>query len=416
MHRSDEAVPRHRIMSRLLLLVAFVLQAFIGLSANAMTVTCDKANAKSPVLNASGDIVSGDDTNFRSQYAACFENRDVLHYIRIHSGGGDVAAAIAISNFLLGENNVWTSVAATYREKGEGGQEVEKPGYCISACTYIFLAGVFRDVPPGASFEPHGFSSWRNFGNPVGILCRLVVAVEAERYQYMGALYEKMQVPWIETDFCNRRAEYFGKIKGILGATTTDKLLEILITVPGERLRVQDSLAVALTQIQAGALGPNRRMLLNAMRNALATSLSEMQREVALLAYHRAQSNQTISDAEYDEIATKYTQNWISASFDRAFQNYFEAEKVKMTVRDVTWTTVGQIMQVQVKGIAMDAAKTMRTELMGYLAARHSNKNKEMGLDDAKLMNLMFSTSIIYMRPLSREELCDINVVTRGCD
>lgn len=408
-------------MRRILDIGLATFLTFAGTSgAAAMTITCEKPAGGVPSVSMTGSIEGAqtprkefvDAVNLRTEFDKCFRGYAGMRQIRLHSGGGSVDSSLAMSEFLIGQENVATSVIASVVDaKG-----VRKPGHCISACTYLFVAGASRDVPAGASFEPHGFSSWRNYTSPfLRFVCHGTLARPPTKD--FAALYERAQVAWIQSDFCDSWWGYIGALRKAVSNSElpADDLLEFIITTPTEGKSDLSPLGAQLAEIQRQALTPPRRKLLKSMRDTLASALSELQREMALHAYGQARIGRPTAAAYFDQLAVKYGRDWIAVGFDRAIRQFHADVQDRVTRGAETWNVAGELIGGLVRTVGTDADETMRTQLMSYLANRRNNQ-REMGLDDDKLMSLMFSTSIIYMRPLSRDELCDLNVVTRGCD
>lgn len=128
--------------------------------AHAAKYGCDTEDKRRHVLLMRGDIEVKEVEAFVSAFDRCFPSGYAGQVVvDLSSGGGVVTSALRIANGLISYGDKISPVMV----------RVSPGGCCISARTYLFAAGAMREVRPGGSLEPHGFSGYRGaHGHPRG--------------------------------------------------------------------------------------------------------------------------------------------------------------------------------------------------------------------------------------------------------
>lgn len=98
---------------------------------------------------------------------------------------------------------------------------------------------------------------------------------------------------------------------------------------------------------------------------------------------------------------------WLLGEMDRAAKRYLSSKKDD---RDPKWdgaiaTSVGERLRKTASSSIETASKQLWDD---YLSKRNDIVRQG-------LLRLMFSVSILYTRPLTREELCAFNIVNENC-
>jgi len=332
-----EMVGWRRVLMRVALAVFFFAAAPLALATSGEKIRCIPNDQDGPRVVFLKDIDVGDDKIFAAAYSSCFprgQKRQPI--VDLYSGGGVVSVALNIASFLRRASEV-TPVRT----------RVVLGGYCVSACTYIFLSGTFREVPQGSSFEPHGFSSF--LGNPISDAMSL---------------------------------------GGVRRAWNDE-------TPNGDRLIV-NSLRATGVPLQ----------LINDLDAALRVVMPELQREVALNVLLDRLNAERQNFRDLEAIHRHYV-GWIAARLSAAADKEWgvsRAARVDPRVGDVQ-TKIANI----VAEVIRLSEETAAAKLWPMLQTLKNEVNVE------GLTRLMFSTSILYVRPLTREELCDTNIVNVGC-
>jgi len=80
--------------------------------------------------------------------------------VAFHSNGGDAATAFRLGDYIRSQR-FQTIVAQQHVEPAsssgteEGSGRLIDPGECASACTFTFMGGIYREVPPGSRYVIH---------------------------------------------------------------------------------------------------------------------------------------------------------------------------------------------------------------------------------------------------------------------
>ncbi|MCE2725096.1 MAG: hypothetical protein ACK5DL_03820 [Burkholderiales bacterium] len=364
-----EMVGWRRVLMRVALAVFFFAAAPLALATSGEKIRCIPNDQDGPRVVFLKDIDVGDDKIFAAAYSSCFprgQKRQPI--VDLYSGGGVVSVALNIASFLRRASEV-TPVRT----------RVVLGGYCVSACTYIFLSGTFREVPQGSSFEPHGFSSF--LGNPISDAMSRTGDIEIAK----GRL-------WFVLDLINSISTVEGRPLMWLGGVRRAWNDE---TPNGDRLIV-NSLRATGVPLQ----------LINDLDAALRVVMPELQREVALNVLLDRLNAERQNFRDLEAIHRHYV-GWIAARLSAAADKEWgvsRAARVDPRVGDVQ-TKIANI----VAEVIRLSEETAAAKLWPMLQTLKNEVNVE------GLTRLMFSTSILYVRPLTREELCDTNIVNVGC-
>jgi hypothetical protein len=322
-----------------------------------------------------GGIGPGDAEPFVSEYSRCFpRGYRQQPVVTLDSSGGSVDAAIKISAFLRRESGrtpIRTRVADN--------------GVCISACTYIFLSGSFREVPQGASFEPHGFSGYS------GPAIQNFMSMSADKLAASGRniqtnrLRVALRLVRASSTAEERSLEWNKSVVQALGDGTIDK----------------DSRVVGSLRTTGVPLP-----LIYDLDAALRVVMPELEREVAVITLLGRMNAERANFRDAGAIARHHT-DWIAARLNAAADKYWGASRSKRAD-----ARSGDV-QNEIASIVSDRIKSTRETSAEQLWPLMEALKNEVNIE--ALTRLMFSTSILYTRPLTREELCDTNIVNVGC-
>jgi len=355
---------------------------------SAAEISCDASDAQgSKSLLYSGPIAIGEKekpgATFAARFNDCFpKTYKGITQVVLRSGGGRVDEGLAIAQFLIN----------TGRTRGPVKVTVPRGGYCISACTFLFVSGTFREVEPGASLEPHGFSSKRGL--------RIDRAFEQILAQQKLTGSPNVSRLWL--------------LRGALGRTlasepTLSWLNEGLAGFAAGSARADSPVERLLVAYKK--YSPEQRDLLGALDSITEIVGTEVERAAALRAFRfhldkaagRPLGNLATSTGRDDEL-----QRWMSAEYLTAINNYLAKARAGAPLRDLSSAREG-IAQVQ-QSIIEDAFEAVNNDLWPLFSQRGND------IDVEGFVKLMFSTSIVYTRPVTREELCDLNLVNSGCE
>lgn len=343
-------------------------------NALAAKVECEQDARGAHALKFAGGIEHETEyAGFVKAFAQCFPSSyggQVV--INLDSGGGSVDQALKIANWLidLGRTRpVLTRVPAG--------------AFCISACTYLFLSGRLREVMPGGSFEPHGFSSYSG-GRVASLLGRDPKELNAEKvgaFVKWGRTIMAINMLGLSLKSDERFAWLLELVRSLKRANETARA-KMLLELPQQRLE--------LVAIADGALG---------------TVMPEVERQSALAAFYDIVREREGEGTILETDPKRYTA-WLSARFAFGLSRF--------AGKGTKWADMLEAgSEATTAFIAEEVADTRTTfarQLWPYLQRRAED------IDVDGLVKLMFSTSILYMRPLTREELCDLNIVNRACD
>lgn len=308
-----------------------------------------------------GGVDEGDLARLRQAIAECLRPASGAAAVQlvVRSPGGNMVEGIEIGEAL----------AAMGRSRQV---RVRVADYCISACTFIFLGAGWREVPPGATFEPHGFSSWS--GERLALI---------ERWSSEGPNRQRLRAA----------------IR-ILGVH-----LEQEGRLPAGYVGILEALGSDLGQAQAAfaALPPPYRELLDRWDGMLRVWMVEVERQTALhLLLRQAGVGSADLPPDFDPARFPLSPELL----DRVLDATLTARRSgRVPARSSPAAAVIQDVLEQARGRAVTGASS----LWRLFEARQAE------VDVRALVGYMFSTSILYTRALTREELCDSNVVNTGC-
>jgi hypothetical protein len=356
--------------------------------ATAADYSCDRSDPRSHVLQMRGGIGEDEFARFKNAYAQCFPSSyGGQTVVDLHSGGGLVSEALDIANALIALGQRGIPVLT----------RISRGSYCISACTYLFVAGRMRDVQAGGSLEPHGFSSYR--GRRLASIARAALVdgnLQADRVEMASRLPGFLARTIAPLAAADERFAWLGVWSKEFGRSDG---------------RYRPSAAVALMQDYLAMSAP-RRLALDRLESIVTVVMTELQRVAALKAFEpllrsgRAAGGLPGLIGEADEARL---QNWLLREFLVTLNLYLSDSKLPgaaLKNLDVMASAVRELQQSDIRS----TAATVTEQLWPFLSKRDEV------LDMDGFVRLMFSTSIIYMRPLTREELCDFNLVSTACE
>ncbi|MBZ8144094.1 hypothetical protein CLD22_30455, partial [Rubrivivax gelatinosus] len=161
--------------------------------------------------------------------------------------------------------------------------------------------------------------------------------------------------------------------------------------------------AVLRAALDFVALPAAQRGFITNLDAILATAMPELERVAARRAFARLLA----PDAQTPALDEQHYFAWVTREFAAAATVYLRAQKDKKAPH--LDEGFGAAVLAAQRERAESAAETVEQRLGPYLLSRADQ------IDVPGLVRLMFSTSILYTRPLTREELCDLNVVNRDC-
>jgi hypothetical protein len=356
-------------------------------TAHAGQWTCSRAGSQ-PVLKFSGGIEGGEYGRFLRAYADCFPGAVAgPQTIDLHSGGGAVNEALQIAEYLVSRFRDRPPLLAT---------QVSPGSVCISACTYLFVAGQQRDVAAGGTLEPHGFS--RFLGPPMRVAIRNAQQkAERDRVDLLDAL---MSDPaWI----------FRGNViaQGLGRALAADPRLTWIAEYYGAEADSRRDVARRFKSFME--MPPERQALIRQFDAVALSTLPELERLSALQAFNAQFAMARGSDKP--AVPSKLDRpeallRWAIDGYLEAVNAFIDATRAGPRLRDLDASGLRQVHEER-SGSAFNLANG---KLGSFLAARAND------IDVPAFVRLMFSVSILYTRPLTREEMCDANLVNRGCD
>lgn len=378
---------RRPVSQGLALFAALLVATF---NTQAAEIECHKNASGTRFITYVGQVDHKDAELFRSVFGRCYDAnyRGSMHVL-LESPGGVVTEGLGIANFIVEQG----------RRRGPITVRVPKDSYCISACTYIFVAGNFRQVDPGASLEPHGFSAYS--GQRIDrVMVRAAQLAQSEPDK-LPAL--KREVKILRLIFLSTVLQDFVRTE-----QRFSWLAPFLVAV--EQYSRKDYVELLL-RLFAELNGDQRRLVaeLDSIVNLVVT---EIERDAALTAFkphldEMAGRPRTANVAPVTGREDNYAR-WMSTEFLAAFNRYLARSKGGSPLRDLGPVTAA-IAAAQGERIR-DTMSTVDRQLWPYLQTRGNDVELE------GFVRLMFSTSILYTRPLTREELCDLNLVNGGCN
>jgi hypothetical protein len=338
---------------------------------------CLDAGGGSRKLRFDKGITEGEFDRFRDAFRRCFgADYAGQRTIELNSGGGSVSEALAIARAL-------SDVGAGARPVAT---QVARGSICISACTYLFVSGRLRDVATGGTFEPHGFSAFK--GMPID---RAIIR----------AADKAGNVAWNEVQLQGSRLLALHDLLPALVSSDARfgfaaQWIEQAFAGKGAMARA----AQGFVQLE-----PDQRRFVQSLDVVLGTAVPELERVAALKAFEPvmlAGGGQPVPEVDEARFAA-----WIADELAFFANHFLRERKDKGPVRldDAFRQGIAGFVRERASGVA----DTVRNQLHPYLSTRADQ------IDVAGLVRLMFSVSILYTRPLTREELCDLNVVNRDC-
>jgi len=345
------------------LLIGLLLPALAG----ALQFQC-RTIGKQPVLYLTGEIEEADSATFRAELSQCRRRGSGTPIIELDSVGGVLTAGMDMGRQL------WSVGAHTRVGPGKA---------CISACVFTFLGGRFREVMPGGTLEPHGFSSWR-FDRDLTRVSRVT-----------SALYLREQ--WFEDGCpdCRRLCRH-------LPAFSRDAA-EVLAYCNAIDVR-DGKLALPRSVITEGKVQahPDDRRAAAALVDAgmvLSTAMMELEREVALR-HLRDGGIQGFDQGKYVR--------WVEEGFRRVAATHYGKQDGGTAAADPAF-------EKDVERVVASAAASAQRGAAGVKTFFDELRRHD-PIDTLALSKLMFSTSIIYTRPLTSKEMCRAGVVTIAID
>lgn len=311
-----------------------------------------------------GRVVDDDPVRLVQQIRSCFPSGNEPITLTLNSNGGlsNVGMEIGLTLAKISQKRIVRTV-------------VSPGGYCISACTSIFLGGSFREVRAGASLEPHSFGGW-NSQSPQSVK------------SWAGGVEE-----------------------GILDPDRTIVALRILDAHLSEEGRSPPEYASMIGALSNGdwdsaqskyrAAPEKYRMIFDETDGLLRLWLSETERRSALEDLLRR------LEAPQSEMPGTPELRGMQAHLDAVIDRQLGSNRAFR--KSTQSTSGGEVLQRIIEKVA-SSARENASRRWPLLQARANE------LDVTAWVRYMYSTSIIYTRPLTREELCDSNIMNVGCD
>jgi hypothetical protein len=345
--------------------------------------SCLQGDAESVrVLSFKGGIERGELGRFGAAFVACYPSSfRGQRIIDLDSHGGSVKEALDISKAVVREGSGGRPVAT----------QVRPNAVCISACTYLFVAGRLRNVRTGGSFEPHGFSS---FGG-----MRIDDAIRKAKAQdgsiQLGELERNLQFSRLLT-----LAEWMPML------ARGDERFAFASNLFVELADRQNAPRAALPRLaqRFEELPVPQRAFVQDVDAIIATAFPELERVAALKGFERVLAAAGGAAPPLDE--RRYFE-WVVGELGLAINAYLRATKESRSAKlsEELLATMLNTQRERVRSVA----STVQEDLLPYLESRADQ------IDVAGLVRLMFSVSILYTRPVTREEMCDLNVINRDC-
>ncbi len=364
---SQGAVRTTRCLRRLAYLAAAALAWVLAGNAAGADIRCVPASDGNPrYVLYNGSVVREDPQMLRAKMGECFPTgANFTPTLWLNSGGGLVHAGLEMAHDII-----------QYSSRRPVRVMVAPGGRCISACTFIFISGEFREVPPVATFEPHGFSSW--------------LGTSPAKVEKWSARDPNLRRLWTAVNH--------------LGAHFED---EGLSTKPLEPLRdaLRSESDNAYSDAQKAFFHMPRayRDIVVDWDSVLQVTITEIERQVALRTLLGATEDEPAQErAEEVDRRSSALANRLTTVLDR---NLKKSRQGRKTAAE---TSAGQAIKELI------SSQIEQTTDAAIKLGRLMNRRKG-DIDIRALTNFMFSTSILYVRPLTREELCDSNVMNVGC-
>lgn len=345
------------------LMVGLMLPAL----ASALQFQCSVVG-KQPLLQLSGAIEASDGATFKAELTQCRRRGSGTPIVELDSGGGSLAAGIEMGRHLF-------SVAAHTR--------VGPGKACISACVFTFLGGRFREVMPGGSLEPHGFSIWR-FDKDLTRVSPVTTALYLREQWFDDGCADCRRLCRHLSGFSRDAAEVVAYCNAF--HVQNGKLaLPRSVTTEGEVRPHPDDRRAAAALVDAGMV--------------LSTAMMELEREIALR-HLRDGGPQGFDQGRYVR--------WVEEGFRRvAATHYGKPDGGAAAVDPAFEKDVERVVAGTTASAQRGAAE---------VKAFFDDLRRHDPIDALAFAKLMFSTSIIYTRPLTSKEMCRAGVVTIAID
>jgi hypothetical protein len=343
---------------------------------------CDTAEPKRHVLLMEGGIKEKEAQRFFAAFNQCFPgNYAGQVVVDLFSGGGLVNEALDIANALIRYGKKVSPVMV----------RVSARSYCISACTYLFVAGTMREVRPGGSLEPHGFSGYRGARMVTDAADALKdgkidpekVSINAPAVRLLSQLMTSLAITDPRFAWLGEWLKNFNRKDGRFLVIAPARLVEEYLAMNEAQKRAVDGLESSTTVV-----------------------MTELERVAALRTFDGLMGPQR-SPGNPGEQETEHLQRWMLKEFLDSLNGYLLATRQGPLLKNLE-VIAAEVRDVQSKEIRSTQAMAVN-DLWPYLSSRDDV------MDMASFVRLMFSTSIIYMRPLTHEELCDFNLDSTSC-
>ncbi len=377
--------------------LAVAALSLVGVDASAAEMKCTESGGQR-TLRYDGGVDGGDADKFMARFQECFESRYKGQVtVLLNSGGGSVNAALKMSDFMVDYSKSRSPVATL----------VPQGGHCISACTYMFAAGTIRKVEKGGSLEPHGFSAF--LGPRIDMAMAGVVTDATSTGKPRPAIMfgDKDYLVWLR--------RFLVLLPALEPTLRADKRLTWVLGYDFSAQLSNDELAQRITDAINGfaepTLSTDQRRLLIRLDSLMAISLPEIERLSALGAFSvqfAQQYGSSEQDAETLRAQAESETRWLAGQLVNALQSYLASTKGKPI--SITADSLLPGLRTALKANVDSTSATVNNDLGPYLSSRGSD------IDVQAFVKLMFSTSILYTRPLTREELCDLNLVNWQCE
>lgn len=384
-HETPSQILSSQVLAGLLLLCSLTP----ALPVQAAKIACDRSSARPVLIFKEGiefkDADRSEPNNFFQVFDSCFGNRYVGPIIvDLDSPGGSVDAGLEISRFIARQPRPVTT-------------RISSGNYCISACTYLFVAGKFREIESGGSLEPHGFSAYRG------------TRIDLALYGILESIKNKKSPDF--NDIKVSRLKFLNTGLKRLGQSDPrfDWLSKFFEPVAGPRVTLEtvQALIVAFPE-----LTPDQRRMLAKLDSIVEIVITEVERKAAITAF-QPHLDKLVGRLEGKDLGMRTGLEeaywrWMSEHFLVALNAYLTASKSGAPLKNLEIIKADTLREIE--GRVLGTMNTVNDALWPYLATRDGD------IDLEGFIRLMFSTSILYTRPLTREELCDFNIVNQGCN
>lgn len=352
---------------------------------------CDKSRPGNFVLHFRGDINPGEAQRFKAAWQGCYGGGySGLSTIDLFSGGGVVTEALAISGLLVEEFRNKPPLLLTRISSG---------ARCVSACTYLFVAGQRRQVEPGGSLEPHGFSGF--LGERVDQVMEAIVSIANDKKVPVCKVFEGLgETAWLG------RLNMAGKaLRKPLADRRLAWALEFL------EMPVRNCPELEKKIVAYAKLSPEKMELIAHLDSVTAITMPEVERSAALRAFRTQFAIQAgVMNNDPVPLLDKPERHlrWALDGYADGINAYLDKSGQGARLKDID--SAAEDLRAAHEERIGAATNSAVGQLGSYLNTRRND------VDLPAFVKLMFSTSILYTRPLTREELCDHNLANVGCD